>query len=85
VTGQILSYAALLPDGSFGTTFHNAGNAVTYGLEWSGNYKVSSWYKMNGSVTGFQYKLDNQIEKGNNQDGFSWFAKVNAFVTLPRD
>jgi len=40
---------------------------------------------MNGSVTGFQYKLDNQIEKGNNQDGFSWFAKVNAFVTLPRD
>ena len=68
------------------TSYANANNSYTYGLELTGKNKLAKWWDITTNVNLFNatIKADNLPGTGDNSQ-FSWFAKINSNFKLPKN
>lgn len=72
------------PDSVIFTTFANASNTYTYGLELTGKNKIASWWDLTTNINFFNTTLDaGNLPGGVDDEQFSWFAKMNNNFKLP--
>ncbi|MCL6524810.1 MAG: TonB-dependent receptor [Thermoflavifilum sp.] len=79
------------------TTFANANSTNTYGLELTLQNDITRWWSLTtnlnfynteikaGNIQGDLAKQGYQISTNLNNNGFSWFAKVNSNMQLPKN
>jgi outer membrane receptor protein involved in Fe transport len=64
----------------------NLDDAVSYGLEISGNQTLAKWWKLSGNVSTFNYKvMGKPLGVEANSEKFSWLGRLNSNFNLPKN
>jgi len=72
------------PDSVIFTTFANASNTYTFGLELTSKNKIASWWDVTSNINFFNTVLKaGNLPGGIDDEQFSWFAKMNNNFKLP--
>ena len=72
------------PDSVIFTTFANASNTYTFGLELTSKNKIASWWDVTSNINFFNTALKaGNLPGGIDDEQFSWFAKMNNNFKLP--
>ncbi|MFN8243108.1 MAG: TonB-dependent receptor [Ferruginibacter sp.] len=75
-----------IADSATFTTFANASNSFTYGLEVTMKDKFISWWDLSVNLNLYQTDLKaGNIPGSANQSQFSWFGKINNSFKLPKN
>jgi iron complex outermembrane recepter protein len=86
-SGLITRVSSVTGDGVTVSTFTNFSSSENYGIDILSGLNLSGWLRFNGSVS--YYKIDfhdNSFSVSSDilaNEGFSWNAKANAFLTFP--
>ncbi|HMO62769.1 MAG TPA: TonB-dependent receptor [Ferruginibacter sp.] len=73
------------PDSVIMTTYANASNTYSYGLELTGRNKLASWWDVTTNFNFFNVTLNaGNLPGGINSSQVSWFAKMNHNFKLPK-
>jgi outer membrane receptor protein involved in Fe transport len=78
----ISSISKLGDDGINRTTFENIAKSTSYGMEFIAMQPISSWWRLNGNVSVYKYKFENNGANISPYDNFSWSLKLNNNFTL---
>ncbi len=74
------------PDTVLFTSYANASQSYTYGLELTGRNKISKWWDINTSFNLFNVILKaGNIPGGVDDERLSWFVKMNNSFKLPKN
>lgn len=74
------------PDSVIFTTFANASNTYTFGLELTSKNKIASWWDLTTNVNFFNTTLKaGNLPGGIDDNQLSWFAKMNNNFKLPEN
>ena len=74
------------PDSVIFTSYANASNTYTYGLELTSKNKIGSWWDITTNINFFNTTLNaGNIPGGADNNQFSWFAKMNNNFKLPKN
>lgn len=72
------------PDSVIFTTFANASNTYTFGLELTSKNKIANWWDVTTNINFFNTALKaGNLPGGIDDEQFSWFAKMNNNFKLP--
>ncbi len=74
------------PDSVLFTTFANASNTYTYGLELTAKNKIGKWWDITTNINFFNTTLEaGNLPGGVDDNQLSWFAKMNNNFKLPKN
>jgi outer membrane receptor protein involved in Fe transport len=74
------------PDSVLFTTYANASNTYTYGLELTSKNKIGKWWDVTTNINFFNTTLKaGNLPGGVDDNQFSWFAKMNNNFKLPKN
>jgi len=83
--GLISTISTLQPNGVTLSTYKNIAQSSSYGVEFIASTSLWKWWKLNGNVSYFNIKIDDNSSLGLNQSSNSWTAKLNSNMTLWED
>jgi outer membrane receptor protein involved in Fe transport len=83
--GLISTVSTLQSNGVTFSTYKNIAQSSSYGVEFIASTSLLKWWKLNGNVSYFNIKIDDNSSLGLNQSSNSWTAKLNSNMTLWED
>ncbi|GAB4136681.1 MAG: outer membrane beta-barrel family protein [Ignavibacteriales bacterium] len=83
--GLISTISTLQPNGITFSTYQNIAQSSSYGIEFIGGTTLAKWWKLNGNLSFFNIKIQDNSSLGLNQNSNSWTAKLTSNMTLWED
>lgn len=78
----ISTISTLQPNGVTFSTYQNVLKGISYGAELITNHPITDWWKVNGNVSYFTNRVDDNGALGGSRESNSWTARLNSNMTL---
>ncbi|MEW6196813.1 MAG: outer membrane beta-barrel family protein [Bacteroidota bacterium] len=82
---MISSISTLLDHGVTYTTYQNVAKGQSYGAEFIIMQPVFDWWRLNGTVSFFTNRIEDDLSIGGARESNSWLARINSNMTLLED